>query len=291
MNAISLQRVAASVASEPAVDTVLQHIVAELHAQPNVALARVWLLGKNESCDVCARMRAGGEPSAALHLVAGAGKSLAPDEREDWSKLTGHSRCIQLGSGKVGRIGATGESVFVDDAASDQRWSLNRDWVRKESIVSFAGHPLVYRNETVGVVVVFSRERLTQADFELLRAFADLAATAVAGARNFEVLERSRLQLETERNFLRGELDRIYAIGRGIAAGTTVGESPARPAAATLTREDLRRLEADNLRAALEEANWKVYGPRGAAERLGMKPTTLASRLKILGLRKPREAA
>jgi transcriptional regulator with GAF, ATPase, and Fis domain len=40
----------------------------------------------------------------------------------------------------------------------------------------------------------------------------------------------------------------------------------------------------NNIRAALERANGKVSGPGGAAERLGIKPTTLASRIKALGL-------
>ena len=54
------------------------------------------------------------------------------------------------------------------------------------------------------------------------------------------------------------------------------------------TRSEVRQLEAENLLAALEETNWKIYGPRGAAELLGMRPTTLASRLRKLGIKKPR---
>ena len=47
---------------------------------------------------------------------------------------------------------------------------------------------------------------------------------------------------------------------------------------------DLKRRERENIIAALEQASWKVYGPGGAAELLGLKPTTLASRLKSLGI-------
>ena len=38
------------------------------------------------------------------------------------------------------------------------------------------------------------------------------------------------------------------------------------------------------IRAALRAAGGKVYGPGGAADLLGVKPTTLASRMKSLGL-------
>jgi transcriptional regulator with GAF, ATPase, and Fis domain len=51
-----------------------------------------------------------------------------------------------------------------------------------------------------------------------------------------------------------------------------------------LTEPELRKLEADNIRAALRLTDGKIYGPGGAAELLGLKPTTLSSRMKALGL-------
>ena len=45
---------------------------------------------------------------------------------------------------------------------------------------------------------------------------------------------------------------------------------------------EMRRLERDNLRRALARSGGKIYGPDGAAALLGVKPTTLASRLKRL---------
>ena len=65
---------------------------------------------------------------------------------------------------------------------------------------------------------------------------------------------------------------------------------PAPPASsALLTRDELKRQERESIAAALEEAGGKIFGPGGAAELLGMKPTTLASRVQALGLtRKPR---
>ena len=46
-----------------------------------------------------------------------------------------------------------------------------------------------------------------------------------------------------------------------------------------LTMTEIGRLEEDNIRAALCRTSGKIYGPGGAAELLGMKPTTLSSRL------------
>ena len=50
----------------------------------------------------------------------------------------------------------------------------------------------------------------------------------------------------------------------------------------------LRDLEIGHIRATLESTNWRVRGPGGAAERLGLKPTTLDSRMARLGVRRKR---
>jgi len=55
-----------------------------------------------------------------------------------------------------------------------------------------------------------------------------------------------------------------------------------------LTATELHSLERDNIRRALRATQYKVSGKDGAAERLGMKPSTLASRIKALGLQRSR---
>jgi len=50
------------------------------------------------------------------------------------------------------------------------------------------------------------------------------------------------------------------------------------------TRDDWKREERESILRALRQAGGKVSGPRGAAELLGMRPTTLSSRLKAMGL-------
>lgn len=37
----------------------------------------------------------------------------------------------------------------------------------------------------------------------------------------------------------------------------------------------------------LEQAGWRIYGPLGAATRLGMNPSTLRSRMKKMDLSRP----
>jgi transcriptional regulator with GAF, ATPase, and Fis domain len=54
--------------------------------------------------------------------------------------------------------------------------------------------------------------------------------------------------------------------------------------AALPTRDDLKRQERETIINALKQTNGKVSGPNGAAEMLGMKPSTLASRISSLGV-------
>lgn len=58
-----------------------------------------------------------------------------------------------------------------------------------------------------------------------------------------------------------------------------VGES-----AEFVSSAEFKELERANITAALKHANWKTWGPHGAAELLGIKPSTLAYQIKALGI-------
>jgi hypothetical protein len=54
-----------------------------------------------------------------------------------------------------------------------------------------------------------------------------------------------------------------------------------------LTNADFRRRERENLFIVLQKTGWKIKGADGAAELLGLKPTTLISRIEKTGLTRP----
>lgn len=62
--------------------------------------------------------------------------------------------------------------------------------------------------------------------------------------------------------------------------------SPTEAKVEILTEIELRQRERHNLLAALNKTGWKIKGPHGASELLGVKPTTLLFRIKKLGLRR-----
>ena len=54
-----------------------------------------------------------------------------------------------------------------------------------------------------------------------------------------------------------------------------------------LTFDDVKQFERQNILNALNSANWKIFGKNGAAELLGIPPTTLTTRIQRMGLKKP----
>lgn len=84
----------------------------------------------------------------------------------------------------------------------------------------------------------------------------------------------------------RGERLRLdLAMGSATKANTEP-EAPASDAQQFLTEEEFRRKEKQNLVAALQSADWRVWGPDGAAAMLGIKPSTLSYRMNAFDIRK-----
>ncbi|MFF7708519.1 sigma 54-interacting transcriptional regulator [Pseudomonas sp. NPDC007930] len=85
---------------------------------------------------------------------------------------------------------------------------------------------------------------------------------------------------------LQNVIERALITSRGAELDIVLPSDPAPTPAAlparVLTDAELRQLELDNTQAALKACQGKLFGPDGAAQLLGIKPTTLASRLKKL---------
>ena len=71
------------------------------------------------------------------------------------------------------------------------------------------------------------------------------------------------------------------------AAGTPAISPPGQEE--VIPEAEIRRRERDNTLVALNRSDWRIYGTGGAAELLGLKPTTLVSRIQKMGLKKSTE--
>lgn len=77
------------------------------------------------------------------------------------------------------------------------------------------------------------------------------------------------------------------SLPQGRVGSTMPTATPHAEPQGVLTEKQMRELQKQNLLAALKQTDWRVSGKQGAAALLGVKPTTLADRIKSFGIRRP----
>jgi len=215
-----LLSLAVAVTSEQRIESVLRKIVEGLASQPGVALSRIWLLSSIHVPDSRQQPADSQKDAGCLRLVASAGTPMN-SPGEDWSFLHGHFAQFRLNIGKVGQVAADRRPILIKDFGPQVNWIVRPEWVQREGIRSFAGYPLIFLDNLLGVISVFSRRPLEEHEFTWLGLFANHAACAVANARAFEEVERLQRQLKCENEYL---LERVE---QGFEFGEILGKSRA----------------------------------------------------------------
>lgn len=184
----SLQKIILAMTESESMDDVLQRIVRGLAGLPDVALARLWLIEPGDICQSCSMRGECDDQTRCLHLAASAGNPLIDHDsrnggREDWNRVNGHFQRIPLSvPPKLGHIAMTGSPIHlrVEDGGKEQSAFSRPDWVKAQKIRCLVGQPLIFKDELLGALAVFSRAELSDHEFRWLRAIADHAAAAIA---------------------------------------------------------------------------------------------------------------
>ena len=219
-----LQSISVAVSQVRTVETVLNMIVDGLVEKAGFALARIWLIGPGDICATCSMGHECPSRMRCLHLAASAGRSHV-DGRE-WKGIEGSYRRIPLGVRKIGQVGSTGNSFLIEDAVLNQALTANPAWIRGEGIHGFAGHPLIFHAEILGVLGAFGRIPFREEHFKWLRLFADQAAVSIANARAFEEIHTLQEQLKQENDYLRSEVNEGFSglLGQSSALKTILSQ-------------------------------------------------------------------
>ncbi|MCB9831637.1 MAG: sigma 54-interacting transcriptional regulator [Planctomycetes bacterium] len=207
MNLEAMQGVMLAIAGAQDTHPVLDQIVEGIAACQNVALVRIWLVQPTET----------GE--RVLQLAASAGNLGQPDA--DPKRLDGRFSRFAMGVCKIGKVGAESRGILIPDIERDSEWIADPAWAISEGIRSFAAQPLIARDETLGVIGLFDRSELGEADFAWLRTFADHAAVAISNARAFGEVRELKERLELDNAYLREEVKESSGaiLGRSLAIG------------------------------------------------------------------------
>jgi Nif-specific regulatory protein len=111
--------------------------------------------------------------------------------------------CFDATVGIAGRVLRTGEPALVSDVSQDDSFFKGIDDKSHFTTRQMVAAPLIHKGRTIGVVEVINKSapgRFTADDLELLRVFANLAASGAANAQAHE-------QLKIEYQGLRATMD------------------------------------------------------------------------------------
>ena len=211
MKVDSLERIALQMTSRLSLREVLTSITQGLVDEFDVAFARIWLLGPSDLCSECYKADDCTNRKHCLHLRASAGI---------YTDINGDYRRIPLGAFKIGRIASERKPISTNDVSGDDRIS-NKKWLKDNELQSFAGHPLTFREELLGVIGMFSRRIMTQEEFDRIAVFANQASVAIKNAQLFEALQQLRQKTEL---ILKSAGEGIYGLDQN---GNTTFVNPA----------------------------------------------------------------
>ncbi len=178
----NLERVALKMSTSLELQEVLTSITQGLVDEFDASFARIWLLGPGDLCPKCCKADSCISRKQCLHLEASAGI---------YTRINGEYRRIPLGAFKIGRIAQGDGPISTNDALGDDRIP-NKKWLKEKRLRSFAGHPLIFRDELLGVLAMFSRRVMGQEEFDWIAHFANQAAVAIKNAQLFKSMRKKQ---------------------------------------------------------------------------------------------------
>jgi transcriptional regulator with GAF, ATPase, and Fis domain len=192
----TLGRISLRMASKLDLTELLSEVTESLVQELDAALARIWLVRPGDRCATCGMASLCRDRTLCLHLVASAGLA---------ARLDGTHQRVPLGTLKIGWIAESRQPVMTNDLLGDQRIS-DKDWVGREHLHAFAGYPLDFAGEVLGVLAMFARRELLPEEFDRLGVFAAQAAVAIKNAQLFDEVSQLSRRLEAENVYLKEEL-------------------------------------------------------------------------------------
>src|SRR6185436_12950230 len=181
----------------------------------------------------------------------------------------------------VERLGST-QSIKVDVRIIA---ATNRILDRAVEDRSFR-EDLFYRLNVFPVTVPPLRERLEDIPglvWAFIDEFSKSFGKPIASISKESLRDLQRYSWPGNVRELRNIIERAVIVANGPQLELSAPKPLVRAPQTAMTLVDL---EVEHIRAVLESTNWRVRGTAGAAERLGLKPTTLESRMARFGIKR-----
>ncbi len=139
----------------------------------DAAFARIWFLNPEENI---------------LELKASSGL---------YTHLDGDHSRVPIGKLKIGLIAQEKSPHVTNNVLLDERVG-DKEWARREGMVSFAGYPLRVKQKVVGVIAMFSRHKLPEVRLQGLELAVHTVALAIEDKMAEQFLEQYNQNLEQQ---------------------------------------------------------------------------------------------
>jgi DNA-binding Lrp family transcriptional regulator len=123
----------------------------------NAYFARIWFVDKNKSN---------------LILKFSAGR---------YTRIDGEFSTVSLSDSLQLGPAIRRKKPFVTNDLPHDPLTRHPEWVKKEKLLSFAAYPLVYKQDAVAVLAIFSKKKFSTIDFEILGVFCDQLSKDLTG--------------------------------------------------------------------------------------------------------------
>jgi signal transduction histidine kinase/DNA-binding response OmpR family regulator len=114
-----------------------------------------------------------------------------------YTHLDGAHGRVKVGEFKIGRI-ARERQPHLTNAVMDDPWISDPQWARRESMVAFAGYPLLVEGRLLGVLAMFARQPFSERVLADLHPVTDSLAQYIERRQAHEELERRVRQRTAE---------------------------------------------------------------------------------------------
>jgi PAS domain S-box-containing protein len=149
-------------------ETILSRCSAAMVQYLHAALAQIWIYQRAED-------------HLQLHASAGAVESPGP--------LTRQAPKVVIES----KVLSEGRPILIHSLHLDPRVA-DRDWVRREGMVAYAGYPLMLEDRLIGLMSIFSKSPLAEAVLQEMASVANGIALCIERKRSAEALDASEVK-------------------------------------------------------------------------------------------------
>jgi len=203
------------ITKEQSLDKLLRRLVDRIFESTYIARAYVWLIEKGDICATCARRSECPDQTRCLHMVAGGRRPVSSDGDAEVEYLTGtdHLARIPLGIGVTGKIVLIGQQIILNNLDLDPGDLTSLKWFKAEKIRGFHGAPIIYEDEVVGIISVFTRSNVPDEAKVWGDIYASHIGGVIANARAFGEIQRLKAQLEMQNAYLQEEVVEAKAFG------------------------------------------------------------------------------